>query len=72
MSDSTMPEEVANTAAQDFLVIHTRTASDADTPATSLMDESGSEYYPTPGKGLHMHAILKESITKGELELPDN
>ena len=59
-------------AAQDFLASHTRTASDADTLATSSMDESGSEYYPTPRKGLHMQAILEESITEGQLEQPDN
>ena len=59
-------------AAQDFLASHTRTASDADTLATSSMDKSGSEYYPTPRKGLHMQAILEESITEDELEQPDN
>ena len=59
-------------AIQDFLASHTRTASDADTLATSSMDKSGSEYYPTPRKGLHMQAILEESITEDELEQPDN
>ena len=46
--------------------------SDADTPTTSSMEESGSEYYPTPRKGLHMQAILEESVTEGELEQPEN
>ena len=40
-------------AAQEYLASLTRTVSDANTPATSLMEESGFEYYPTPRKGLH-------------------
>ena len=47
-------------------------ASDADTPATSSMEESGSKCYPMPRKGLHMQAILKESVTEGELEQPES
>ena len=59
-------------AAQECLASLTRTTSGADTPATSSMEESGSEYYPTPRKGLHMQAILEESVTEGELEQPEN
>ena len=51
---------------------HTRTVSDTDTLATSSMDKSGSEYYPKPRKGLHMHAIFEESTTESELEQPGN
>ena len=59
-------------AAQECLASLTRTTSGADTPATSSMEESGSEYYPTPRKGLHMQAILEESVTEGELEQPES
>ncbi len=59
-------------AVQEFLTCPSMTVGDTDTPATSSMDESGSVYYPTPKKGLHMQAILEESVTEGELELEEN
>ena len=58
-------------AAQEFLASLTRTASDADTKATSSMKESGSEHYPMPRQGLHMQAIC-QSVTEGDLEQPEN
>lgn len=61
-------------AVQDFIANSEVTAigSDAGAPSVSSMDESGSEYYPTPRKGLRMQAILEESTTEDQLESPEN
>ena len=50
---------VSRTAVQEFLAC----PSDADAPYGSSMDESGSEYFPTPRKGRRLEAILQESTT---------
>ena len=43
---------------------------DLDRPS---MDESGSEYFPTPRKGRRLEAILEESTTSiGQQEQPEN
>ena len=44
----------------------------SDTRATSYMVKSGSVYFPTPRKALHMQAFLEESVTEGELEQAEN
>ena len=44
----------SRTAVQEFLAY----PSDADAPYVSSMDESGSEYFPTPRKGRRLEAIL--------------
>ncbi len=50
-------------AIQDFFACSGKTASDAGAGSGSSMDESGSEYFPTPRKGRRLEAILKESTT---------
>ena len=48
-------------------------AGDADAGSGSSLDESGSEYFPTPGKGLQLEAILEESTPSiGQQEQPEN
>ena len=53
-------------AVQEFLACSGTTAGDADTQSGSSMDESGSEYFPTPRKGRRLEAILEESTTIGQ------
>ena len=50
-------------AVQEFLACSGTTAGDADAGSGSSMDESGSEYFPTPRKGHGLEAMLEESTT---------
>ena len=60
-------------AVQEFLACSGTMAGDADTGSGSSMDESGSEYFPTPRKGRRLEAILEESTTSiGQQEQPEN
>lgn len=60
-------------AVQKFLAYSGTMAGDTDAESGSLMDESGSDYIPTPRKGRQLKAILKESITSiGRQEQPEN
>ena len=61
-------------AIQEFIANSEVTAvsSDPSAPSVLSMDESGSEYYPTPRKGLRMQAVLEESTTEDQLESPEN
>ena len=60
-------------AVQKFLACSGPTAGDADAGSGSSMDESGSEYFPTPRKGRRLEAILEETTTSiGQQEQPEN
>ena len=57
----------SRTAVQEFLAC----PSDTDAPYGLSMDESGSEYFPTPRKGRRLEAILQE-LTTSTVEQPEN
>ena len=61
-------------AVREFLACSGTTAGDADTPSASSMEESGSEYFPTPRKGRRLEAILEEPTTSivPRQEQPEN
>ena len=63
----------SRTAVQEFLAGPRITAIEADTADSPSMDESGSEYFPTPRKGRRLQAILEESTTSiAQQEQPEN